>query len=1101
MPGGAENGQKVGDTVNNYSSGHCGNGSPSKPNPNHLYVPVGGAAFSDSQWERYGYNYLTAAVIIRKEGADSNNPGQKFFKLRYTTGTVVGDEDGFFAVGDRNETGISSYIFNFKSNCEYSGGGMVLRIRDVDVHANNGGVSPEVTLTNVTTGRIVTKLTKENVAEGQTDFDYEVPASPETRYSLVYSNIAAGNGLNVGLPFSEFDEYDVGGPFDDCYDPPGPDPVTPDCNTYRHNMGANSRYRFTVFARDGNYMNGGPPNREDTVTGAGNRTWRGFDYGNHNYVNTIELTTGDNPANDPNGFDFPEPKGPDWIVYVERWQRTNPDSPGTGTYKYGLLDDPIRVMNCYSAVCESMSIVSGTLPGRPTGVEAGQNFRIGMTFRNTGQDDLPGSMRGHNLTATDAGWSFVHGLNTGIPKGGSHYFEIPLSAPSGRTTKDLSIYPDYYNLFALANHAPEGERAAIRCGVTISTYERFQLIPQVNSVSPNDPEDPTHIRSNTGIDQNKDPTIPYTSAGIPAISTRSLTLKRGGATIANLIGPVNDGRHFSSPDPYPYSDEYNNASIPRDFQAGDQLCANISINVDEGWIGPRDDVVDRDGQPRHAGEQCNRVVDRPFVRMYGGDVFAGGMFGQPGAGTNGDIKTYIKRATNVPEGSAFGAGSGVEFAAFALGVIDRTADQSEGFTSASLRNSTPNAPSGLSFASPGAGFGGNFASAHMATDYFNSTKRPETAIQNRSTPLNVNTELADRQQSGFKPPSGTKLRLNGGANYDRHHSLYIEGDVFISNDITYNTGGADGWGTLSEIPSFALYVKGNIYISAGVTRLDGLYVAQPNGNAGGKIYTCATPADGSLYGPTQIFDACRTQLKVNGAFVAQETKLLRTAYTLSDVPVAASAVPEIPGAAAFAGIDNGAYAAAPAHYPAVQAGRSKCFNFIEPADPNWSNADNRFCYNSNHTLKWYHGGPSGNPSPGEECVSFNNPAEEHSHTWWDNFLCAPAGSNVQLQAVGAGTNPPGKECVAIHEISWAAGEPGGGNPWANAKLCYRASIGGTPGTPAVPLQYVKETFHNDHAAESFRLTPEMFLARPVQQPIGSQSNGKFDQYLSLPPVL
>jgi hypothetical protein len=1066
-------------TVYNFTPGSNPTTKNSGCSGNDLHVKVPRSAFTTNQLNKFGNKYSTALVVVHKHNYPDNiQPGNKLFKLDYGYGYVFGDEDAFFALASGKKGSYSQYDFQFKVDCTYkeqANNGMTLRVRDIDYNTLQA-IEPNVYLFN----KNATKLldASDSPYKGQSNFNYDVPdgqVDPLGVYTLRYTAISDNNGLKFGLPYSEFKDYVE----NDCITVE----ASSSCQTFEHVMGANSRYRFTVFPRDGSYMNGGPPHKGSTVTGAGNRTWRSF---NQAPVYQTQITN-DSGSQSKASFNFPELAGPDWIVYVERWQRTNPGSGGTGTYEYGLNDNPTKILNCFSARCESMSIISGALPARPTGVEATQRFRVGVTFRNTGQANLPASTRGYNLTATDPSWVHIQGLGSGIGAGAAKYVEMELDAPPGRTTKNLNVYPDYNGLFALG----------AACGINVGSYERFVLEPVVNSIVPNDLEDPTRVEMNTSIDQNKD--FPYTSVGIPATSTRSLVLKRGAPTIANLIGPHSDSRSFSSPDPYPYdADVYDNTTVPRDFQAADQLCARITISADDGWIGPGNDVVDRDGQPRTA-EDCRRVVDRPFVRMYGSDVFAGGQFGSPGAGTGGDIKTYIKRATNVPEGSSYGAGSGVEFAAFALGVIERTADQSEGFTSASLRGASPSAPSGLSFASPGDGFGGNFASTRSVTDYFNATKRPETSIEPGAS-VNVNSGLADDQQSGFRPPTGAKFRLEGGPNYSRHHSVYVEGDVLITNNITYANSG--GWGNLNDIPSFGLFVEGDIYIAANVSQLDGLYVAQPNGDTGGKIYTCANPSNGNLYGESQLYTACRNKLKVNGAFIAQETKLLRTAYTLSDVPVAVNAVPGVPGVGAFSGIDNGSYTYDWNNAAANRAGRSKCVILFEPADPNWPQpSDNEFCYNSVHNLKWYHGGPSGAPAPGEECWNFNNPAEAPAHTWSDNYLCAPAGSNVQLQLVLNGSTPAGKTCVVINELNWAAGEPGGAQPWNNnTKLCYRASVAGAPGTPGQPLQYAKETFANDHAAESFRLAPEMFLSRHSQIP-GGGGSGNFDQYLILPPIL
>jgi len=72
-----------------------------------------------------------------------------------------------------------------------------------------------------------------------------------------------------------------------------------------------------------------------------------------------------------------------------------------------------------------------------------------------------------------------------------------------------------------------------------------------------------------------------------------------------------------------------------------------------------------------------------------------------------------------------------------------------------------------------------------------------------------------------------------------------------------------------------LIVKGNIFIAPNVTRLDGVYVAQPDDDASkGNIYTCA--------GATQIniLDKCSTQLTINGSFIAQQIHYGRTVGTV-----------------------------------------------------------------------------------------------------------------------------------------------------------------------------------------------------------------------------
>jgi hypothetical protein len=106
--------------------------------------------------------------------------------------------------------------------------------------------------------------------------------------------------------------------------------------------------------------------------------------------------------------------------------------------------------------------------------------------------------------------------------------------------------------------------------------------------------------------------------------------------------------------------------------------------------------------------------------------------------------------------------------------------------------------------------------------------------------------------------------------------------VFIASNIEYKAS----YNAANEIPNFTLVVKGNIYIANSVTTLDGLYIAQPNDNKKGVIYTCATGVGVVPIGQ-DLFNACGAagndkQLRVNGAFIAQRVVLNRTGHTLRD---------------------------------------------------------------------------------------------------------------------------------------------------------------------------------------------------------------------------
>lgn len=248
---------------------------------------------------------------------------------------------------------------------------------------------------------------------------------------------------------------------------------------------------------------------------------------------------------------------------------------------------------------------------------------------------------------------------------------------------------------------------------------------------------------------------------------------------------------------------------------------------------------------------CNSTVevyDKPYLKVYGGDAAGGAGFAQslPSCTpVNGGI-----RAFNKGPGGGY-AGSGAQVAAIALGAID-------GFTSANRRTALPVSPTGLTLANqPAVGYGGNYGGGgYCIPDYWQGAPSPLPAV---NLPI---AEVADKRV------------------------VYANGDVVINSDITYANANSGSW-SVDTIPSFWLIVRGgNIYIGPGVKQLDGVYVSLPDpaSGAGGKIYTCssggaAAPSDPQIASnaPNNCGNA---QLRVNGAFIASQVKLLRTYSSL-----------------------------------------------------------------------------------------------------------------------------------------------------------------------------------------------------------------------------
>ena len=228
---------------------------------------------------------------------------------------------------------------------------------------------------------------------------------------------------------------------------------------------------------------------------------------------------------------------------------------------------------------------------------------------------------------------------------------------------------------------------------------------------------------------------------------------------------------------------------------------------------------------------------KPYLSVYGGDVAAGSGFGEGCSATNGSAKIITFN-----RGNGAYPGAGTQMAAFALSTITQ-------FTSAGGGGSR--APKTLSFSNTSGGtYGGDFGHTYCAPNYWE-----------------------DAPTSPAPPSSQT---INGASVGDGAHAVvYVDGDATITNDIVY--AGSGSWTGLSQIPSYYLIVRGNIYINKNVQRLDGTYVAMPDSSGHrGIIYTCtngSTPYSGTL--PAGGAD-CGKKLSINGAFIANSVKFLRT---------------------------------------------------------------------------------------------------------------------------------------------------------------------------------------------------------------------------------
>ncbi|HJQ09140.1 MAG TPA: hypothetical protein VJ836_06695 [Candidatus Saccharimonadales bacterium] len=272
-------------------------------------------------------------------------------------------------------------------------------------------------------------------------------------------------------------------------------------------------------------------------------------------------------------------------------------------------------------------------------------------------------------------------------------------------------------------------------------------------------------------------------------------------------------------------------------------------------------------------ESCVRVGAKPYLRVFGGDVSAGnGQSTAPGVCVNNNSAAVVSWNRGTPGYT----GAGAQYAVLALGRIN-------GF--ATSHGNTPVGPNRLAFANTGGisglDFGGSLGSQPCIPDYY--SRMPAGAA-----PFGGNISAMG---GGSFRASGPLALAAGNINPGQRSVLYVNGDVLITGPITY----PGGWNT-NTMPSFTLVVRGNIYVSRTVSRLDGVFIAQPNGASGGTIYTCANPdlpATAVLTTGGAVFSSCSAGLEINGAFVAKQVQFLRTRGTLTADPALNTSIAEI----------------------------------------------------------------------------------------------------------------------------------------------------------------------------------------------------------------
>lgn len=496
----------------------------------------------------------------------------------------------------------------------------------------------------------------------------------------------------------------------------------------------------------------------------------------------------------------------------------------------GQISDWEARVRSYANISENGSVSrgeSGTIewfrwerPPCQFAFNSGSNNRIQNTYYQVGQDDVASYLDSNCGSSASTELFLLFRGNDGVV---DYRIRRECMNPMGILRQLEQPQPDEYNLTPFIT--PRVDGAVVTGGVEIG-----QTIQFTYSVR-NDGTDPSPANTNCTI---------YTNVHNGYALGRSNPAPGGGA------GPP--------------------TGCPRSFAARSsvQLGGIESVVVGAGnqticrslFVSPATANVAMLGT-----EICIPVVNKPYFKVYGGDLSAGN--GHEGS-SPACVANSAASVIGWNRGNTGGyAGAGVQFGVFALHQIYEVASSS-GNSGVNI----PPMPRGFAFAGNslnGSVYGGDFGSLPCIPDYY-------AAMPDSPMPF---TSLNAANISGayeWKRTSGL-LNLSGRVADGKRITLYVEGDVLINGDIRY----PDSWNATS-LPLFQLVVKGNIYIRNTVSRIDGVFMAQHDGATGGTIFTCAIgasalPVDGNLHG------RCNSPLTINGAFVANDVSFLRTRGT------------------------------------------------------------------------------------------------------------------------------------------------------------------------------------------------------------------------------
>ncbi len=306
--------------------------------------------------------------------------------------------------------------------------------------------------------------------------------------------------------------------------------------------------------------------------------------------------------------------------------------------------------------------------------------------------------------------------------------------------------------------------------------------------------------------------------------------------------------------------------------------------------------------PGGTGSYTVEVAAQPYIQSFRGDVIAGyGILNNTGVCSTGSGNVVGSTVNHpllatTPSLSNPVVGSGTQMSVLALGEVIgfRSGTTHTGYNdkpwSRIFANSTSTAPPNTSPPAREATSINDVLISQRMGGYYDSALCAENWSDDMpagSTPASdVNwsdVNGIERYTSNGAP--GDPVRLTADSTTDGTRKIFIDGNAIIGDPglgANQEYEYTDSWTSVFDIPSVIIVASGNIYIDPNVTYLDGIFVA------GGTIFTC-TPTAGALPSDTDEISAApspsayRTggdcydnSLTIQGALVSNNIRLWRT---------------------------------------------------------------------------------------------------------------------------------------------------------------------------------------------------------------------------------